>query len=609
MSTRAFSLRAAFTTTAVAAMLLVSMLPASAATDTEVTVGSVDPFSGNKQNEPAVAINPEHENLVVAGANDNIDLEDCNAGTDSTCPFTPGVGVTGIQYSIDSGTSWNQPTFTGYSARNCTGVNEPPGVAPEDACEPIEGGPIGTLPWYFENGLIADGDPAMAWGPVPDENGDFAWANGSRLYFANLTGHFSSKHSEQTFKGVEAIGVSRVDIADTATPAQQGATLADKDAWEPPTLIAPGGAGFADKEQVWADNASSSGFFGNAYVCFGNFVGGPSFGSNAVRLTLARSVDGGETWTKTVVEPNTDSASGRWALQAGATGCTIRTDSEGTVYLFWLGFNQQTKVQGIFLSRSFDGGATFEPRRLLFQTHTAGVFDPVVGRFVMDGVGGARADLGPAPSVDIANGSPDGVGATDRIVMTWIDGTTLNDEHVKFSTSTDGGDTWLSPAPSIESDGDDRGFYTAPAISPDGEDVWIVYNAFTEPFKNSTVGAANDRPLLGVVLHADVAGGAVGSFSEVHRSTPGDARGSSQNNLVGEFLGDYVYASARNHYAATVWNDVRDTTNCTAIDEWRMTLQTKTKKDAVPTPEPNNDCSANWGDSSIYGAAIADPTP
>ena len=103
----------------------------------------------------------------------------------------------------------------------------------------------------------------------------------------------------------------------------------------------------------------------------------------------------------------------------------------------------------------------------------------------------------------------------------------------------------------------------------------------------------------------------MGAFSELHRSTPGDARGSSQNNLVGEFLGDYVYASARNGYVATVWNDVRDTANCAAIDEWRMTLQTKTQKDAIPTPEPNNDCppAANWGDSSIYGAAIADPTP
>ena len=68
-------------------------------------------------------------------------------------------------------------------------------------------GAIGTLPGYFEAGLVSDGAPAVAFGPV-FANGSFSWANGSRLNYANLTSNFPGR---QAFKGFEAIAVSRID--------------------------------------------------------------------------------------------------------------------------------------------------------------------------------------------------------------------------------------------------------------------------------------------------------------------------------------------------------------------------------------------------------------
>jgi hypothetical protein len=581
---------------------LVLLLPALAASallvgvawafnaDTRVSVGSPPaPFSQNKQNEPALAVDANTPSVLVAGSNDNIDLEACNSGDDTTCPFTTGVGVSGVYFSFDSGTTWTQPTYTGWSARNCAGV-----VGPDAGCSPLASGPIGTLPWYYENGLVSDGDPAVAFGPAPSASG-FSWGNGERLYYANLTSNFGATRSEEAFKGFEAIAVSRTDHA-------AAAAANDKSAWMPPVLVSrQSSTTFSDKEQIWADNASSSPFFGYVYVCWASFMG-QEISPNAAPapLNVAVSSDGGDTWTQRQI-----TAAANNGRVNPADGCTVRTDSHGNAYVFGVGTVASAGGQRFeLMSQSTNGGRTWSQARPVVGPVTQpGVFDPVLGRPTIDGVAGARSDLAPAPSVDIANGAPSGADATNRIVLTYVSGT-ISAPQVYFSESTDGGSTWSAPR-AIQTTGD-RGYYTAPAISPNGRDVYVVYNAFTTPYRTNTT---DPRSLVGVVLHADsstAAGTPTGGFSQLHRSPPGDPRGSSQNNLVAEFLGDYVYAVATRTYGAAVWNDTRNAADCPAIDAWRMSRETG---GTVARPAPQQDCGVTFGNSDIFGGSYPDPTP
>jgi hypothetical protein len=472
-------------------------------------------------------------------------------------------------------------------------------------------GPIGTLPRYYENGLVADGDPAVAFGPTPGPDG-FDWSNGTRLYYANLASNFSSVRSEFAIKGFEAIAVSRIDA-----PASTGLTpaiVADKDNWMPPVIVTKQNAAlFSDHEQVAVDDAESSPFFGNVYVCNAAFRS-QEISPNALPepIVLNTSRDGGDTWTSRQL-----SAAVNNIVTGGRQDCQVDTDSHGVVYVFWDGINSKTREFGIFYVRSFDGGKSFErPARFLTSVVPTGLPDfENSGSLTMDGIGGARD--GVTPSISVANGAPSGAGAPDTIAVTYAEGPTPSDTspgpnekaQVWLGSPAQAGIDWHGPfTASLASD---RPMFPAIAISPSGSDLYLTYDSFLQPWQSSAL--APPRLMQGVVRHADVpAGLSTPAFADLHRAPAGDSRGSSQNNLVAGFLGDYNYAFATDSYGLAVWNDVRDAADCPAIDTYRQAIAdgTATSSASDPLrPAPQQDCLPTFGNSDIYSGSFADPTP
>jgi hypothetical protein len=564
-------------------------LPAFAAASSLVTIGSpADTTPQNHQNEPAVAIDAAHPDVLAAGVNDFIDWRPCpqaDATNNGTCRDAADgpVGVSGVYFSFDRGHTWVQPTYTGLTARDC---------GASGSCS-AHVGSIGTLPWYAENGLISNGDPGVAFGPRP-VNGTFSWANGSRLYYANLTASLTDGFPQkEPFKGFLAVGVSRFDNP-TAARVQNKAN------WMPPVLATPrmSSTTFEDKEQIWADNAASSPFFGNVYMCVDEFRSNSRGQALPLPQEVSVSTDGGDTWSQKQV----NSAAANTAL--GFHGaCTVRTDSNGVVYLFYSHFQiGEPGVGTQAMQKSFDGGNHWtKPQDILPMNDACYNFDPVEGRCVGDGDAGVRIDLSAMPSVDIANGAPSGAGATNEIVVAWSDGHFgLNNEVTFLSWSKNGGSSWSDP--SVVSLAGDRSLYSAPAISPTGDRVYVVYEGPQTPWQGANM--TTPRVYHGVFRTAAIgASGAPGAWSTIENGPLGDLRASYPgHDIYQERIGDYVYAAATSTYSASVWTDLRNAAVCDPVQGWRAASFAAGHRVLPGAPWPLDECPATFGNTDILAA-------
>jgi hypothetical protein len=562
--------------------------------------GPTDTYQRNQQTMPTMAVDPVNTHVLAATGNELMDMQPCSKeaatnGAACTTPanaqsgggFNKGVGYSGVYFSFDSGRRWVQPTYQGLTAAGCDALVDP--------CVP-QPGPIHTVPNYYENGLRASGGSSVAFGPVL-KDGKFSWANGSRLYLSTLANNLTNTPIQPgRIESVRTVTVSHID---NPTPAR----VADQSNWSKPVFVPPTTPVMhrPTEDQVWADNVSSSPYFGRAYMCYNDFQFVPVPGGvGPIQPTVAVSGDGGATWATHNVAPPVNSASEGYRL-----GCTMRTDSRGVVYLFWTHFPDQFPSFGldgaITIMKSFDGGATW--------TEPVDFMDMNIGCYFVDTIGDRCTGEGPAgtanepgPSVGIANGAPNGAGATDEIMLTWADGRYgQNREAALLSYSTDRARTWSTPK--VVNRPGERVLYSAVAIAPDASRVYVTYNAFTTPFRPTT---AEPRMLRGVLRSASIGRrGGPGDWDTRYVGRSGDSRGTTFAVWsYPEFLGFYVYAVATRHYGVGAWTDVSRTTNCPAIDAWRQ-ASLEADRIQTPAPWPQGDCPANFGNSDIATATTA----
>ena len=435
------------------------------------------PFSQNKQNEPAVAVNPFVPTIAAAGVNDEIDMEACNNRADQTCPFTPGVGVSGVYFSDDSGSTWNQPTYTGWSARDCLGLvgTQPQpgrqlrseGRADRHACRS-----------YYENGLVADGDPRSASARNAARTGSSRGRTGG-----GCTTRTSARTSApsvgadvQGLRGGRGLAARQPELRRCQGGRQlrvEGA--GDRQQAERRALLRPRD----DRGRRRVDQPVL-----RQRLRVRRRVPEPGEGGFPEPIVLNSSSDGGDTWRTRQVSPSVDNGQ-----IGGRQDCAVNTDSKGTVYVFWDGIDPKTKTLAIFMIRSFDGGKTFAAAGSGRDAHRrhgpsgSGARRPVVRRcrgrarrLVPDGGHRERrADRCQCDRRDHARlgERPDAVGRSSRperagsgAVVEERRRSVVLGRHRVAST--------------------DRPDFPAIAISPDGGDVYVTYMSFLQPWQSTT---------------------------------------------------------------------------------------------------------------------------
>src|SRR5262245_36922625 len=217
--------------------------------------------------------------------------------------------------------------------------------------------------------------------------------------------------------GAGAAVAGQIAGASTATVPTANATLATVD-----TTAYPG-----FENAIWASSRQ------RVYVAYKRFPTQPAGTGGEVRLArlcVARSVDGGTTWTTTIVDPD-----------AGDGGDTIDDSvaiggAGGTVYVAYLAQRGESyEDMRLKIAKSTDGGKTWTTGRI------------------------ARGGVGEFTSIKVVD---------ENNVLVATNWTKVSESQTRLYSTDDGGATWT------RSGVDDFGWYTGVDQAADGR-TWVTY--------------------------------------------------------------------------------------------------------------------------------------
>jgi hypothetical protein len=353
------------------------------------------------QNETAIAVDPNDSNRVVAAANDYVTRTWSCSISGAPCSAL-GDAYSGTDFSNNGGGTW--------------------------CCSSSDPSHIGTLIPGVEH-LVggqydAGGDPAVAF----DSHGHVYYAG---LGFDRTSPPNTVAVNKGTFDG--------------------GGSLS----WGAPTFInqTTSPATLNDKEWIGADWHPSSPFRDRVYVSWTRYIFNPANGKYVQSpIAFAYSTNGGAAFsTPQLISGNV----------LYSQGSRVVVGYDGTVYVFWEGATRLATLDGTWMAKSTDGGATFST--------------PVEIAPLQDIISPANTvfRVNSFPAADVA---PNG-----DLYVSWSSqqsnssglcpSRTNTDCHLSalYSRSTDGGATWSTPAlifPAL--DASTRTAIGYPVTQPDG---------------------------------------------------------------------------------------------------------------------------------------------